>query len=187
MSQNRRHRQNDNTPGHAHELTFSCYKRFRFMQVDRTCQWLAQSIDDARTRFSFDLWAYVFMPEHVHLIVHPRDIDYDIAEIRRAIKSPVGRKGIEYLQANAPDWVPRITRTRGKKSERLCWQSNGGYDRNVVEPQTLLRMIDYIHLNPVRRGLVERPEDWQWSSAAWYLRGGRVPVAIDPIPPEWTA
>jgi putative transposase len=48
-------------------------------------------------------------------------------------------------------------------------------------------MIDYIHLNPVRRGLVERASDWKWSSAAWFedleVEGnGLVP---DRIPPEW--
>jgi putative transposase len=46
-------------------------------------------------------------------------------------------------------------------------------------------MIDYLHRNPVRRGLVERPEEWWWSSAAWYLSSGEVPIALDPIPPEW--
>jgi REP element-mobilizing transposase RayT len=38
----------------------------------RTCQWLAEAIDEARTQHDFALWAYVFMPEHVHLIIYPR-------------------------------------------------------------------------------------------------------------------
>lgn len=53
-------------------------------------------------------------------------------------------------------WIPRITRQRGARTEPLFWQSGGGFDRNVHEPRTLLHMMDYIHLNPVRRGLVER-------------------------------
>ena len=60
-----------NEPGHAHELTFSCYRRFRFLKAERTCQWLAHAIDVARGRWDFELWAFVFMPEHVHLIVRP--------------------------------------------------------------------------------------------------------------------
>ena len=125
------------------------------------------------------------MPEHVHLIVRPTDRDYDIADIKKAIKAPVGSKAIEYLLANAPDWIPRITRKRGKRTERVFWQSGGGFDRNVIKPGTLMKMIDYIHMNPVRRGLVEKPEDWKWSSTAWYLRGGEGPIRVDPIPPEW--
>ncbi len=43
--------------------------------------------------------------------------------------------------------------------------------------RTLKLMIDYIHANPVRRGLVERPEEWEWSSARWY--GGTRSVGIE--------
>jgi putative transposase len=125
------------------------------------------------------------MPAHVPLIVRPRAADYDIAENRTAIKAPVGRKVIAYLESEAPDWIPKITRNRGKKTERLFWQSGGGYDRNVVKPETLMKMIDYIHLNPIRRGLVERPEDWKWSSAAWYAGARDGGVVPDSIPPEW--
>ena len=87
----RKHRRNYNEPGQAHELTFSCYRRYQFFTSDRTCQWLRDSIESARRDFDFALWAYVFMPEHIHLIVWPRRPVYDIAEIRQAIKEPVGR------------------------------------------------------------------------------------------------
>jgi len=68
---------------------------------------------------------------------------------------------------------------------RLFWQSGGGYDRNVNEPQTLMSMIEYVHLNPVRRGLVARAVDWEWSSAAYLEDVGPSPLTLDPIPPEW--
>jgi putative transposase len=185
MTKKRRHRRNHNEPGHAHELTFSCYKGFKFLQADRTRKWLAEAIEEARTKLNFDLWAYVLMPEHVHQVVHPRETEYDIADIRKAIKSPVGTKAIKYLLAEAPEWIPKITRKRGKITERLFWQSGGGYDRNVFETGTLMKMLDYIHMNPVRHGLVEEPAEWWWSSAAWYLNMGDVPIALDPIPTEW--
>jgi len=181
----RQHRRNHNDPGHAHGLTFTCYSGFKFLGSDRTCGWLAESIDDARGRMDFDLWAYVFMPEHAHLVVHPRQPEYDVADIRKAIKAPVGSRAIKYLEAEAPEWLPRITRRRGSKNERLFWQSGGGYDRNVTDGKTLMEMIDYIHLNRVRRGLGERPEQWKWSSAAWFLGTGEPLLIPDPIPPEW--
>lgn len=181
----RRKRRNYNEPGDAHELTFSCYLRYQFLKAERTCLWLAEAIDDARKSLDFDLWAYVFMPEHVHLIVHPRHPVYEIADIRKAIKEPAGRKAIAYLRANASDWMPKITRRRGKREESCFWMSGGGYDRNVLKPATLLRAIEYIHLNPVRRGLVVRASDWKWSSAAWYEGTGSNCLQPDPIPPEW--
>jgi putative transposase len=61
-----------NECGHAHELTFSCFHRYAFLKAERTCQWLADAIDEARKRLDFAVWAYVFMPEHVHIIVYPR-------------------------------------------------------------------------------------------------------------------
>jgi putative transposase len=47
-------------------------------------------------------------------------------------------------------------------------------------------MIDYIHLNPVRRGLVERAMDWRWSSVAAF-ESGISPISVDAIPWEWLA
>jgi putative transposase len=181
----RRHRVNINEPFHAHELTFSCYQRFPFLKAERTCQWLVNSIQAARQQLNFALWGYVFMPDHVHLIVWPREADYDISQIRQAIKAPVARQAIEYLQVHAPEWLPRITRQRGQRTERFFWQSGGGYDRNIVNGKTLLSMLDYVHANPVRKGLVESPYHWRWSSAAWYQAQRPIPLAVDEIPFEW--
>ena len=65
----------------------------------------------------------------------------------------------------------------GERVRRRFWQAGGGFDRNVVELATVHSIIDYIHANPVRRRLVERPEDWDWSSARWYA--GIRPCAIE--------
>ncbi|MBV8611320.1 MAG: hypothetical protein JO034_28150 [Singulisphaera sp.] len=173
-------------PGQAHELTFTCYRRFRFLDAERTCTWLAQAIERARVRLDFDLWAYVFMPEHAHLILWPRRPDSRIAPILKAIKQPVGQRGVAYLEAHAPRWLSRITRVRGGRTERLFWQSGGGYDRNLIEPRTLAATIDDVHQNPVRRGLVLRAEEWRWSSAGWFEGRGRNPLRPDRIPPEWS-
>jgi len=169
-----------NEPGHAHELTFSCFRHYAFLKSERTCQWLADALTEARKKLEFALLAYVFMPEHVHLIVHPRRPTYDISAIRQAIKEPVGRRGVRYLRVHAPHWLPRITVQRGKRQERRFWQAGGGYDRNVIEPSTLLAMMEYIHANPVRRGLVSRPQEWKWSSAGWFKgKNSLPPDAID--------
>ncbi|MCA9055420.1 MAG: hypothetical protein KDA75_16380 [Planctomycetaceae bacterium] len=58
----RRHRRNINEPRQAHELTFSCYRRFPFLKAERTCQWLADSLDRARKELDFAVWAWVFHP-----------------------------------------------------------------------------------------------------------------------------
>jgi len=181
------HRRNYNDPAHAHELTFSCYHGFPFFQAERTCQWLADAIKAARVKYEFDVWAFVFMPDHIHLILHPRVAESDIATIRRAIKEPVARQALAWLDENAPQWIPKLTIQKNGRARRYFWQTGGGYDRNITEPSTLAAMLDYIHLNPVRRGLVEQAIQWKWSSAAWMLGVGSCPIPLDRIPPEWLA
>src|SRR5437868_11854332 len=156
-----RRRQSYNIPGHAHELTFSCFHRHPFLKAERCCQWLADAIQDARHRLAFHLWAYVFMPDHVHLIVYPYAESYSVARILETIKRPVGAKAIRYLEATSSPWLATLTRQRGQRTERVFWQSGGGYDRNITSPGTLLRMIDYLHENPVRKKLVDDPREWR--------------------------
>lgn len=166
-------------PGDARELTFSCYKRFPFLSRDRTRQWFIDAMIDARQKFSIDVWAYVMMPEHVHLLIYPRDPAIKIGYVAGSIKEAVARQAINFMEINAPEWLPRITVREGKRTRRRFWQPGGGYDRNATSVETVQKMIDYIHMNPVRRGLVERPEDWLWSSAQWYAGVRPVPIEID--------
>src|SRR4051794_41127540 len=108
------------------------------------------------------------MPEHAHVLISPHSPTSGISRILWRIKRPVGRKAIAYLERTAPSWLERLTvRSADGAIERRFWQAGGGYDRNIVEPETAMRVIAYLHFNPVRRGLVERPEDWEWSSARW--------------------
>ncbi len=65
----------------------------------------------------------------------------------------------------------------GTRQKRF-WQAGGGCDRNIIKPDTAWKMVEYLHLNPVRRGLVERPEDWELSSARWYAGIKPVPLEI---------
>lgn len=63
-------------------------------------------------------------------------------------------EAVRYLREHAPEWLPHIRVTKRDRVRHHFWQKGGGFDRNIVEPRTLLQMIDTIHLNPVRRGLV---------------------------------
>jgi len=108
------------------------------------------------------------MPEHVHVLVYPGDAAQQMSRFLQAVKEPPARKALRYLEANAPHWLSRLTVREGQRLRRRFWQPGGGYDRNITSVQTLRAMIEYIHANPVRRGLVTRTEDWEWSSARWY-------------------
>ena len=166
-----------NEPGQPRELTFSCYRHYAFLGRDRTRVWFCEALDEARTEFAFQLWAYVVMPEHVHVLVYPGEAPQRMSRFLQAVKEPVARKAIRYLQDNAPKWLARVTVREGQRLRRRFWQPGGGYDRNITSTEALRAVIDYIHANPVRRGLVARAEDWEWSSARWYA--GLRPVKLE--------
>jgi putative transposase len=169
-----------NESGDAHELTFSCFRGLPLLGKDQTRRWMVDAIRRARQRYAFDLWAYVIMPEHVHLIIRPRRTHYDISRILFALKWPVARWALAWLRRNAPAWIAKLTdlQPSGKTAVRF-WERGGGFDRNIFKEKTLAAMIEYVHANPVRRGLVAEPRDWMWSSASWYEGRRDVPLQID--------
>ena len=65
------------------------------------------------------------------------------------------------------------------------WQRGGGYDRNIWTAEEIREKMGYIHANPVRRGLLERPGDWPWSSWQAWTTEGDTPVPLDrhSVPP----
>jgi putative transposase len=167
------------------ELTFSCFHGYQFLSRDRTRMWFVEALQETRQEWPIDLWAWVLMPEHVHLLVAPREVGVEVGRFAGGIKEQVARKAIAWLEENAPEWIPTITVQEGKRTRRRFWQPGGGYDRNVDNLKTLLAIIDYIHANPVRRGLVERPEDWEYSSARWYAGIRPVLIEMDPTLPTF--
>jgi putative transposase len=172
-----------NIPGHAHELTFSCFRRLPLLSQDRTRRWLVDAMEAARRNLDLQLWAYVIMPEHVHLLFWPIRMEYEVRLIRTALKVPVARQALGFLKRRAPSYLHQLkdVQPSGAVHYRF-WQRGGGYDRNVFEPATLLTMIEYIHNNPVRRGLCMDPTDWIWSSARFYAGERNVPICMDELP-----
>ena len=159
------------------ELTFSCFRRFPFLSKDRTREWFVEALENQRAKWPVDLWAWVLMTEHVHLLVAPREPGVKIGLFAGAIKEEVASRGIRWIAKHSPEWLKKITVHEGGRTRRRFWQPGGDYDRSVDTLTTLQSMIDYIHQNPVRRGLVPRAEDWEWSNARWYA--GLRPVWLE--------
>jgi putative transposase len=85
-----------NAPWDAHELTFSCFRRRAFLGKDRTRHYLAEAVNRARTIHGFHVWAYVMMPEHVHLLIWPGAEVYSISAILLSIKQSVARRAVRW-------------------------------------------------------------------------------------------
>jgi putative transposase len=157
--------QHYNTPGHAHELTFSCYRRQCFFDHSAACRILLDEIDRSRTIYKFNLWAYVIMPHHVHLLIWPLNHQYDIGRIESGIKGVMAKRYRKYLSENHPDKLDSLLISMGIEQRFIFWQKGGGFDRNLWNAKAIHAAIRYIEDNPVRAGLVASSEEWQWSSA----------------------
>lgn len=168
-----------NIPNHAHFLTFSCCQRLPLLNRERTRRWVVESIVQAKEKHWYELWAYVIMPEHVHLIVCPRVQEYCISSFLKTVKQSVARRAKHYLKENNREWLERLTVRRGERKVFRFWQTGPGYDRNIASKDELFEKIHYIHKNPVRRGLALAPHEWKWSSAGWYDGERGVVLALD--------
>ncbi|MCG3136915.1 MAG: hypothetical protein HJJLKODD_00753 [Phycisphaerae bacterium] len=169
-----------NEPGDAHMLTFSCYRGQSFLSKRRTADWMIEAIQRARCKHAFDLWAYVIMPNHVHLLIYPSTEPYSISAMLKTMKLSVANRAISYVRRYAPSFLNRMqdAQPNGRQHYRF-WQPGGGYDRNLVNTRYVWEAIDYLHTNPVRKQLVEKPTDWPWSSARAFAGLEECPLEID--------
>jgi len=109
------------------------------------------------------------MPEHVHLLILPMPSQPRVGPILSTLKMSVSVRAVRWAKEHLPDFLERLADAapNGSVTHRF-WQRGAGYDRNLWSPKHIWETIDYIHRNPVERGLCERPEDWEWSSyQAW--------------------
>ncbi len=123
----------------------------------------------------FQVHAYVIMPNHLHLIASCR-APYRLEAVMRDWKAFTATQIIDYLQdKNNPEsrreWLLYLfsyfALGRKDKQTHQVWQ----HDNHPIElysEAVISQKLDYLHLNPVRAGFVEKPEDWRYSSAPFY-------------------
>ena len=168
-------------PGHAHFLTYSCYRRLPLLSRDRTRGWVVKAMHAVRRDLESALWTYVIMPEHVHLLLCPRRPRYEMRVILWALKRPVAAAARAFLiEQGRSDWLERLTVRYPTRVVFRFWQPGAGFDHNIFRERTVAAVVEYIHANPVRRGWVQHPTDWPWSSARFWEGRRDVPLEMDP-------
>jgi putative transposase len=145
-----------------HFITFSCHNREPLLGTPEARDVFERIFERVRRWYGFYVRGYVVMPEHVHLL---------ISEPERAKLSTA----LQMLKQN-------VARELRLPEGNPFWQERY-YDFNVWSEGKRVEKLRYIHRNPVRRGLVRRPEDWKWSSFLHYATGIEGVVEIES---EWT-
>ena len=154
----------------AHFVTFSCYRRRRLLDHDQPKRIVLGVLNDQLRRQSARCIGLVVMPDHVHAIIWFART----GQLSRFMHGWKRRSSYEIKR-----WY-RTGDAQYCRTIKACdafWQPKY-YSFEIYTEQKLLEKLTYMHLNPVRAGLVKKAVDWKWSSARHYELGQSVGVPI---------
>jgi putative transposase len=140
--------------GNLHFITISCHRHVHLLRSPDACNTLQKILEETRQKYRFHLLGYVFMSNHIHLL---------LAEPESAKLSTA----IQVLKQ-------RFSRSR---SEEFVWEPRY-HDFNVFSHDKMVEKLRYMHRNPVKAKVVDRPEDYPWSSYRVYALKEPHPVQI---------
>jgi putative transposase len=140
--------------GDLHFVTFSCCRRRAFLKTPEARDLFLSILEEERSVRRLYVGGYVVMPEHIHLLVG----------------EPESGTPALWLKLVKQRFARAAHRLGIVLKEEQVWEKRY-YDFNVFTEKKRIEKLKYMHRNPVRRELVERPEDWVWSSFRYYLRG----------------
>jgi len=162
--------------GHSHFITFSCYRQLPLLKTARARDIFVKELGKVRDEMGFHLFGYVVMLEHVHLLMsEPRQgtpstvLQKLKLRVSRKIRWPSGPECAGQIRARVSDTGDPL---------RAFWQARF-YDFNVYSTGKRKEKLNYMHANPVVRGLVNHPKDWPWSSWSFYEKGEEGLIRID--------
>jgi putative transposase len=148
--------------GQNHFVTFCCYHRRRLLTTDENRRIFVSALERVRRSYRLYVYGYVVMPEHVHLLLSEPQRD-TLADALKSLKQGVSR---------------RLT----SDAEHFCQKRY--YDFNIRNYPQFVEKLRCMYRKPVKQGLFDHPDDWQWSSFRHYATGGEGCVEIES---EWTA
>ena len=153
-----------------HFITCSCYRRRPLLGTARRRDLFLKILEETRQRYQFVVVGYVVMPEHIHLLISEPEKG-DPSVVMKVVKQRFARK------------------VRGKRAgaQLALWAEEGiehvwqkrFYDFNVWTERKRIEKLRYMHRNPVKRELVESPEQWAWSSFRAYAYGEKGVVRVN--------
>ena len=155
----------------GHFLTWSSYRREQRLGTPRRRDVFLRILEQVRRKYRFVVLGYVVMPEHVHMLIMEPE-GGTVATVVQVLKQRTARR---LLPRKRPG------QARLWEEEGHFWQTRY-YDFNVWSERKRIEKLNYMHMNPVRRGLVRAPELWGWSSYRDYFLGESGPVQLNEGP-----
>jgi REP element-mobilizing transposase RayT len=126
------------------------------------------SLAFCRQQKGLRLHAYVILDNHLHLLVSSDNLSEAIRDFKRHTAKEIKA----FAREDNKQWLIKqfefFKAAQKVKSRHQVWQE-GFHPQAIISEEMLRQKLDYIHYNPVRAGLVDRPEEWRYSSARDYL------------------
>ena len=161
-------------------VTSTTYRKRTLFSNDNCVQILCHIIYNLRNRGKMLILGFVIMPEHFHLLMTPRNgvrISWIMQEIKKGSARLInnepfcraqGRARLQGFKMNTPlrreSWHSGSSQTTNRLKSKKVWMDEY-YDYVIRDEKDLIKHLNYIHNNPVKRGLVENPDKYFWSSA----------------------
>ena len=172
---------------HLHYITNSTYRRARLFDSERfKNQWI-MTLGELRQGLGFKIVGYVLMPEHFHALIWPT-AQANPSQIVQKLEDRTALFILKNLKENLTyPWCRRMLArvtlppTVHHHAHFRLWQRKG-YDMNIWTPKKRDEKLNYMHNNPVKRGLVKEPGDWPWSSWRFYFLNDTSLLAMDAVP-----
>jgi putative transposase len=160
------------TEGHAHFVTFSCYRRRKLLVTHQARNIVTGILSEELEKRNGKCLGFAIMPDHVHAMVWfpaPESLSGFLQfwkgrsshEMKRFLSESLAEYGETFL-SDDPVWQTRF------------------YDRNIFTEEEAREKLAYMHNNPVKAGLAKEPADWVHSSARWYEKEQSAGVPIEP-------
>jgi putative transposase len=161
--------------GQLHFITTSCYRRLPLLGNPQYRDLLLEVIEQVRRRYHFVVLGYVIMPEHIHLLLGEPERG-DPSKVMQAIKQGFARRILGGQRVDHDLLRGELWRAALEKGH--IWQARF-YDFVVFTEKKRVEKLRYMHRNPVKRGLVSKPQQWNWSSYRHYADGERGIVMVN--------
>ncbi|MGY6216916.1 REP-associated tyrosine transposase [Methylolobus aquaticus] len=153
-------------PGGTWFFTVNLLERHRNGLLVREIDLPRETVRRVRTRYPFRINAWVVLPDHLHCVWTLPSDDADFSTRWRLIKSGFSR---------ALPKTERLSGVRKVAGGRGIWQWHF-WEHLIRDEADFQRHVDYVHVNPLKHGLVKRVSDWPYSTFHHYVRQGIYPA-----------
>jgi REP element-mobilizing transposase RayT len=166
--------------GSIYYITNVTYNRLKIFTKPSFIILIIDSLNYYRYQYSCKIIGYVIMPDHIHLLIWPREEKAVTGLMRDFKRFTSGRITRQAKVEGKAEWVDmfEFAGSETGRAEYKVWQDSF-WEQSIYTEKLLKQKLDYIHLNPVRAGIVETATDYHYSSYRNYSLDDNQLIEID--------